>query len=171
MVKALGIGCILISSAAAGLTVYRNVQTQRQQLALLLRLMEQFQRELSFHLTPIPTLFFETGGGKGEGVEGLFTKIGDYLSQKDGCTLQYAFSNALQNTQKLNLPTGVHTLLLDFSKEFGKLGIEESISGMEKTIYYLKEEQNRLCAFSRDRLKCVVTLLLCTGLALAVILI
>ena len=150
MLKLIGLSLILTASSAMGLGLARTVRRQQAQTLALIDALLRI-REAA--------------------VAAFFSGLAGSLSAADTCTVGYACRQALRRTEGLCIPAGVRTALMSLFDTLGKYDLDGNLQALDLALGRLREEARQLQGSAAARCKTYVTLGVCTGLAVAVILI
>ena len=132
-----------------GLGLARTVRRQQAQTLAFIDAVLRIRHELQYRLTPLPDVFLAA----------------------DTCTVGYACRQALRRTEGLCIPAGVRTALMSLFDTLGKYDLDGNLQALDLALGRLREEARQLQGSAAARCKTYVTLGVCTGLAVAVILI
>ena len=143
---------------------------QAQTLALIDALL-RIRHELQYRLTPLPEIFAALGGSRNREIADFFSCLASMLSAQQTCTLSYACRQALAQTHGLSLSSAARGTLLSLFDSLGKYDLEGSVQALDLALSRLREEARTLQNGAAARCRTYLTLGVCTGLAVAVILI
>ena len=150
-----------------GLGLARTVRRQQAQTLAFIDAVLRIRHELQYRLTPLPDVFLALQESREAAVAAFFSGLAGSLSAADTCTVGYACRQALRRTDGLCIPTGVRTALMSLFDTLGKYNLDGNLQALGR----LREEARQLQGSAAARCKTYVTLGVCTGLAVAVILI
>ena len=131
----------------------------------------RIRHELQYRLTPLPDVFLALQESREAAVAAFFSGLAGSLSAADTCTVGYACRQALRRTEGLCIPAGVRTALMSLFDTLGKYDLDGNLQALDLALGRLREEARQLQGSAAARCKTYVTLGVCTGLAVAVILI
>lgn len=154
-----------------GLGLARTVRRQQAQTLAFIDAVLRIRHELQYRLTPLPDVFLALQESREAAVAAFFSGLACSLSAADTCTVGYACRQALRRTEGLCIPTGVRTALMSLFDTLGKYDLDGNLQALDLALRRLREEARQLQGSAAARCKMYVTLGVCTGLAVAVILI
>lgn len=170
MLKLLGTVFVVAASAFVGFGFAANVRSQAQQLEALLGAMDYMKSEISCRLTPLPELFYLLSRSGGKAVGAFFGRCAALLTQNPGASLQGVFLEAMKQTPQLAFSKQTRQTLLELALQLGKFDAAGTAGALDLASARLRHELQILDAHRRERCRSYETLGICTGLALAVIL-
>ena len=171
MLKLIGLSLILAASGAVGAGLAGTVRRQQAQTLALIDALLRIRHELQYRLTPLPEIFAALGGSRNREIAEFFSRLAALLSSAQTCTVGYACRQALRRTERLCIPAGVRTALMSLFDTLGKYDLDGNLQALDLALGRLREEARQLQGSAAARCKTYVTLGVCTGLAVAVILI
>ena len=171
MLKLIGLSLILAASGAVGAGLAGTVRRQQAQTLALIAALLRIRHELQYRLTPLPEIFAALGGSRNREIAEFFSRLAALLSSAQTCTVGYACRQALRRTEGLCIPAGVRTALMSLFDTLGKYDLDGNLQALDLALGRLREEARQLQGSAAARCKTYVTLGVCTGLAVAVILI
>lgn len=154
-----------------GLGLARTVRRQQAQTLAFIDAVLRIRHELQYRLTPLPEIFAALGGSRNREIAEFFSRLAALLSSAQTCTVGYACRQALRRTEVLCIPAGVRTALMSLFDTLGKYDLDGNLQALDLALGRLREEARQLQGSAAARCKTYVTLGVCTGLAVAVILI
>ncbi len=143
---------------------------QAQTLALIDALL-RIRHELLYRLTPLPEIFTVLSGSRNCEIADFFSQLASMLSSMQACTVSYACRKAFAQTRGLCLSSAARDTLLSLFDSLGKYDTEGSVQAIDLALSRLREEAKALQSGAAARCRTYLTLGICTGLAMAVILI
>lgn len=170
MLKLIGLSLILTASTVAGLRLAAVVKRQQTQTLALIDAVLRIRHELQCRLTPLPEIFCALQAGRETAISAFFTELSQTLAAGSGCTVSYACRRALTKTQGLCLPAAVRQTLLSLFDTLGLYDLEGNLQVLDLALTRLREQAAALRAEAPGRCRSFVTLGVCTGLAVAVVL-
>ena len=171
MLKLIGLSLILAASGAVGAGLAGTVKRQQAQTLALIDALLRIRHELQYRLTPLPEIFSALGGGRNREIADFFSRFAAGLSSAQTCTVGYACRRALAQTHGLCLSGTARGTLLSLFDSLGKYDLDGSVQALDLALSRLREEAKALQSGAAARCKTYLTLGICTGLAVAVILI
>ena len=171
MLKLIGLSLILAASGAVGAGLAGTVKRQQAQTLALIDALLRIRHELQYRLTPLPDIFAALGSGRNREIADFFSRFAAGLSSARTCTVGYACRQALAQTRGLCLSGATRGTLLSLFDSLGKYDLEGSVQALDLALSRLREEAKTLQSGAAARCRTYLTLGICTGLAVAVILI
>ena len=171
MLKLIGLSLILTASGAVGAGLAGTVKRQQAQTLALIDALLRIRHELQYRLTPLPDIFAALGSGRNRESADFFSRFAAGLSSARTCTVGYACRQALAQTRGLCLSGATRGTLLSLFDSLGKYDLEGSVQALDLALSRLREEAKTLQSGAAARCRTYLTLGICTGLAVAVILI
>ena len=133
--------------------------------------MLRIRHELQYRLTPLPDVFRVLQESREAAVAAFFSALSGSLAAAESCTVGYACRQALRRTEGLCIPVGARTALMSLFDTLGKYDLEGNLQALDLALSRLREEARQLQSSAAARCRTYVTLGVCTGLAVAVVLI
>lgn len=161
-------GAILVVAASAGfsVTMAASCRQEEQSLRHLIRSLEFMSCELSYRQTPLPQLCRKTSASTDGIISALFLALGQALERQTAPDAEGCMTEVLE---QVSLPPVIHRLLRELGSTLGCFdlpgqlrGIEGVISSAEQALRHHREEKG-------SRLRSYQTLAMCTGAALAIL--
>lgn len=171
MLKLIGLSLILTASGAVGAGLAGAVRRQQAQTLALIDALLRIRHELQYRLTPLPEIFAALDSSRNREIADFFSCLASMLSSAQTCTLSYACRQALAQTHGLSLSSAARGTLLSLFDSLGKYDLEGSVQALDLALSRLREEARMLQSGAAARCRTYLTLGVCTGLAVAVILI
>lgn len=131
----------------------------------------RIRHELQYRLTPLPEIFAALGSSRNPETAEFFSQLGAMLASAQSCTVGFACRHALAHTRGLCLSGAARGTLLSLFDALGKYDLEGNLQVLELALSRLREEAKALRNSAPSRCRTYLTLGICTGLAVAVILI
>lgn len=154
-----------------GLGLARTVRRQQTQTVALIDALLRLRHELQYRLTPLPDAFAVLGGMPNREVAAFFSGMSERLQSSRTCTVGYACRKAMERTSGLQLTAGTHSALLALFDALGRYDLEGNLQVLELALERLRAEARMIQSGSRARCRTYISLAVCTGLAIAVILV
>ena len=165
------IGAILIvaSCSGCGFAIAAGKRREEKLICQLIRILQYMERELQYHLTPLPELC-RMAAGETQGIlntvfMNLYREL-NWQRQPDAGSCMYA---AIQRSGEI--PAKVRRLLVQLGHTLGRFDLPGQLQGIQSI---QKRCENTLRNIQKNRdeqLRSYQTLGLCAGVALAIILI
>lgn len=165
------IGCILIIFGAGGFGIGKTVRFYRQmrQLNELIAALEILKCEMNYTLLPLPELCRLTAERTGGMAEAFLREYADRL--EEGLPRTKAVQAALEDTSALCVPNDAQMAILEL---FGNLG-RYDLDGENRLLDLTQKRLNKTLKTCEEERKPLVkgyaALGICTGIALAILLI
>ena len=169
MLKILGLLCVVGSASAVGFGFAAGVRRQAEQLRALQTALGQMKSETAYRMTPLPELLSQVGADTDGAVGALFSRCALELRRRTS-TVQFAMQTALAHTPGLSLPQSARRALLALSGALGKFDVDGQCRAIDLARSRVDEALEDVELASRARCRSYRTLGMCTGLAIAVIL-
>ena len=167
MIRFLGAGCIAFGSTAFGFAMAAASRREEEQLRLLVRVLEFMSCELSYRLTPLSGLCREAAGmGRGPVVE-FFLDLARLLEQQTEPDVQGCVRSIME---KQEFYGELHRLLTELGSTLGRFDLPGQLRGLEAAIRSAEESLRRVREGAPERRRSYQTLGLCTGAAMAILL-
>ena len=171
MLKTIGMILILIASGTVGFGMARTVRRQQVQTVVLIDALLRLRHELQYRLTPLPDAFALLRVlPKREGAA-FCSAMSARLQAARPCPDGYACRRAMAQTGGLQLTAGTRSALLALFDALGRYDLEGNLQMLELALDRLRAEARTIQSGSRARCKTYISLAVCTGLAIAVILV
>ena len=154
-----------------GLGLARTVRRQQAQTLAFIDAVLRIRHELQYRLTPLPDVFLALQESREAAVAAFFSGLAGSLSAADTCTVGYACRRAMAQTGGLQLTAGTRSALLALFDALGRYDLEGNLQMLELALDRLRAEARTIQSGSRARCKTYISLAVCTGLAIAVILV
>lgn len=169
--KLVGVLFVVISAASVGFRFSYAVRQRCSLLGQLILALRLLKNELSSHGTPVPEAFgFVAAVTKGSAAD-YFSAAAKQMNQKRWMMPEKALELAADKLKELSADDPVRTVLRDFASCIGRFELESQLNGIENVAARL-EELRRLSEQEKTlRCRTYRALGLCTGLALAILLV
>lgn len=170
MLKMIGLSMILAASSAMGLRLAATAKRQQTQTLALIDAILRLRHELQCSLTPLPQAFSLLSRSENREIGAFFGNIATRVQCADGCAVGFACRRALTKTAGLCLPEAARQALISLFDTLGKYDLEGNLQALDLALSRLREQARTLRDQVRGRCRTYLTLGVCTGLAVAVIL-
>lgn len=165
------VGAILILAACGGtgFTISANTRKEEAVLQQLCFSMEYMKSELQYHLTPLPQLCRQTAKHSGGILRKLYQTLAVTLEQQ-----KYPEASDCMRITLGALPEFPHsarTVCQELGRSLGELDLHGQLRGLDHACKICQRKQAQLEKGREQRLRSYQTLGLCTGAALAILLI
>lgn len=171
MIRLLGAILVTVGGAASGLGLAWQVKRTQRQLGGLITAVEQLQNELQFRLLPVGQLFAVLGRTAEGEVGRLFQLAADKMAADPALAALQAVQRAMDELPALSLGQEGRQTLLELASSLGRYDLEGQCRAIALAQRRLTMQYDRLCAEKSGRCRSYGVLGVCTGLALAIILI
>ena len=167
--KWIGALLIIAGSGAFGLALCAGHRAEEETLLKLIRALDYMACELQFRLTPLPELCRLAGQECTGVVSAVLTDLSTELEMGDeplvsGCMKRVLFTVA-------DIPKFTRQNLILLGETLGRFDLEGQKSGLDAVRSACRRDLEELRRNRENRLRSYQTLTLCTGAALAIILI
>lgn len=168
MLKLLGAICVVVSCGGFGFSVAFRHRMDEKTLRQLLSSLDYLENELLYRLTPLPSLCRKTAdlcpGKTGD----FYRKLASELEGQASPNVEICFRHALASS---NLPPETAAVLENLGTSLGKFDLEGQIRGIIAVREQGKLVLSRMERDGIQRIRSYQTLGICTGAALAIILV
>lgn len=169
MIRWIGAICIVAGSGFIGLFyILEHFKTTRmiRQLVIATKYIE---RELRYRQLAVPELLLNTADYCGGILKQLFTKLVDRINMQQDFDISASMDIIIQDQSFL--PEPVKELLRIWSKGFGHFDLQGQLEGLEEFSVECKSRLETLTQEQGVKMRSYQTLALCTGAAVAILLI
>lgn len=165
------IGAVMILSGCGwfGFSMAASHRNREQGLRQLIRAAEFMECELQFRQTDIPQLCFLTSNSLTGELQNVFSEVGELLEEQACCDVSECICRVLQRHP--NLPEGIDLHLMELGRNLGKFDLNGQLVSLRSVQRECELERRALAENRESRLRSYQTLGLCTGAALAILLI
>lgn len=170
MIRLLGAGMIVLSSACVGFGAASGVRRQCAQLEGFLWALDAMKSEMSCRLTPLAELFGALGACPQPDVGAFFTAAGRELTTPPGCSLPVSFKRALNAAPELKIGQQGVQALYALAVNLGKFDLQAQLTAIDACAGRISAALKTLQEQKRARCRSYETIAICAGLALAVVL-
>lgn len=165
--KILGAVCILCACGGFGFRIAAMHRYQTKMLRQILNILDLFESELNYRLTPLPELCRKAADGTSSVLKCIFDSLATELNRKLSPNAEQCLQTVLQS--EVFLPEAIDDVLFMLCKSLGKYDLQGQLRGIEST----RLECQRLLQIHTQnqdvRLRSYQTLGLCAGAALAIL--
>lgn len=164
------IGAVLIIAGCGGFgfSLAAGHRHQERSLRRLLRILDFMTSELHFHATPLPQLCVSAAKLYDKPESLVFSRLGDSLESHESPEVALCMESVLTEVQ---LPTETREILRQVGMTLGRFDLEGQLKGLEEGRELCRRQLDALGENRDTRLRNYQTLSLCTGAALAILLI
>ncbi len=170
MLKVMGAALVLLCSGAVGFGFAGDLHAQIAQMSALITALENLKGEIEARRTPLPAALMMLAGSENGQIGAFFKLCADNLLRENRSSPYLAIRYALDKCKGLMLSKQTRLTLLSFGMSLGKIDAESQISAVMLASSRLEQELGSLQKQAPARTKSYRTIGVCTGLALAVIL-
>lgn len=153
-----------------GLRLAATAKKQQTQTLALIDATLRLRHELQYNLTPLPEVFELLSRAANREIGAFFGNIAARVQRVEGCAVGFACRRSLAKTPGLCLPEGTRQTLMSLFDTLGKYDLEGNLQAIDLALSRLREQARGLHDSVRARCRTYLTLGVCTGLAVAVIL-
>lgn len=170
MLKTAGAVLILLSSGAVGFGFANDIRRQMQQLTALISSFEMLKGEIETRRTPLPAALMLLSSSENREIGQFYKLCAENLIYEYQTSPYLAIKYGLENCRGLMISKQARLALLSFGMSLGKLDADSQISAVLLIKSRLEQELDFMQSQAAARAKSYRTIGVCTGLALAVIL-
>lgn len=166
-----GIGAILIIAGCSGFGI-SLASASRREVRLLQSLIEaitHMENELQYSLSPLPDLCRQTGHSVSGAIRDVFLNLARELDWQVSPDVQICMHEALARSPRL--PSSVHQRFLQLGSTLGRFDLSGQIKELEAIQLSCQQTLLSLSQNQDSRLRSLQTLGICTGAALAILLV
>lgn len=171
MIQLIGAALVTAGGAAAGLGMAGQVRRTIRQLETLSAALEQLENELQYRLLPVGQLFAVLGERTQDEIGSLFRLSSEKMAQDRTLPALQAVSRSMDELPELSLGQEGAKTLLELAAALGRYDLEGQCRAIALARRRLAAQYDRLLADKSSRCRSYGVLGICTGLALAIILI
>lgn len=164
------IGAVLIIAGCGGFGFSLAAAHRREEKSLqcVLRILDFMASELHFHGSPLPELCRSASSLCRNSVGQVFSAVADELERCESPEVGTCVHAALEEA---GLPPGTTEMLRHLGDSLGRFDLEGQLKGLEESRNLCRRQLDALQENRDSRLRNYQTLSLCTGAALAILLI
>ena len=167
--KWIGALLIIAGSGGFGVALCAGHRAEEETLRKLIRALDYMACELQFRLTPLPELCSMAGRESTGIVKKVLSNLATELEMGDDAEVSGAMGRVLQSVGDMPGRTRENLQLL--GETLGRFDLEGQKSGLDAVRSACRRDLEELNRDRENRLRSYQTLALCTGAALAIILI
>ena len=169
MLRLIGAGLILLACGCFGFSLAAGYRKEETALHQIIGALEYMEWELQYRLTPLPELCRRTGNQAHGMVKHIFLALAEELEQQMLPDAASCMDTVL--SQNTNLSGKVRSVLHDLGSCLGCFDLPGQLQGLSSCRQRCMEELCLLQTNKENRLRSYQMLGVCTGLALAILLI
>ena len=166
--KVIGALLIIAGSSCFGFSLAVSHKADIKALRQLILILEYMKSELQYRLTPLPQLCRQAAGESSGVMRELFTKLWKELENQIAPDVNVCMNAAIAQCGGLPMYTGECVNML--GQTLGRFDLQGQISGLDSVRQACHVKLEALEADKEARLRSYQTLCLCTGAALAILL-
>lgn len=166
MIRIIGACCILAGCGGFGFAMAAASRREEEQLRLLLKSLELMSCELSYRLTPLPTLCRSAAEGARGLVAAFFLELARALERQTAPDVQVCVYDILS---RLEPPKELRRILSELGGTLGRFDLPGQLRGLESAIRSAEMALRRIQDGAADRRRSWQTLGLCAGAAMAIL--
>ncbi len=165
------IGALLIISGCGGYGFLLSLRDIREIASLkeLIRILEFMAWELQFQMTPLPEVCLHAGNQVSGPVGEAFTQLSEELETNLHNDVSNCMDLVLQNLS--GLPERTKDAMILLGQSLGRFDLNGQLKGLEAVRNTCMQELSEMEANKQQRMHTYQTLGLCTGAALAILLV
>lgn len=168
--KLLGAALVVLASCVVGFGFAGSVRAQMRQMEALLAAVTTMKSEIIYRMTPLEALLDILCHAQDPVIGDFFENWKDTLYHGEYTTVQRALHQAVRKTEGLDLTDETVQTLDVLAGSLGKSDVEGQCAAIDLALEQLRLQLQYLQADSHRRVRSYRTISVCTGLALAVIL-
>lgn len=163
------IGVVLVLAGASSFGIGKAIQFYRQsrQLREFCHALEILKCEMNYSLAPLPQLCRISAKRAGGTAEAYFNQYAQALDE--GLPRTKAGQRAMENTKSLTLPDDAKMALLELCDSLGRYELEGENNLLQLTAHRLRTASERCESEKKPLAKSYAALSVCTGIALAIL--
>jgi len=142
----------------------RDVKLLRQ----LINALQEMEWELKYRMTDLPSLCRIAGDAAGGMLRTIFAELADRLENREVVDISGCLNGILQQKDP---PRVIRRNLKQLGQSLGRFELEGQLQGLQAVRQQCRKDLKRLEEGSSQRMRNYQTLALCTGAALAILLI
>ena len=166
--RLIGVLCILIGSGAVGFRLASSHRREIRYLRMLSTVLVHMISELNYRVTPLPRLCRIAAREATGCLQKVFNALSEELEGQISPDAKRCMQAAVQSVR--DLPACTRSTLLYMGDNFGRFDLEGQISGLKSVCKFCDEQLQALENNKDARLRSYQTLGLCSGAALAIVL-
>lgn len=171
MLKGIGALCIVLSTSFVGFGFAGGVRRQARQLTAVLEALGYLKGEIMYRRTPLAQVLALLPAAVSDAAVGAFFRSCARQMQTDRTrSVQSAMRAALSDTPQLALSQAAQQTLLTLGASLGQFDLDGQCRAIELASARLEAQLSRLEQGRGARCRSYVTIGICAGLAVAVIL-
>jgi len=167
----IGFICIVLASSSVGFGYARAIQCQAAQLKELLNALCYMKNEILYRMTPLPELFDALANLQKSAVGLFFSLCSDSMKRERTLPISGIFKNAAEKCRGLCISPETRQALLGLGMALGRFDVDGQCRAIELAEKRLQQELNALEQNQRARCRGYEAIGICTGLAVAIVLI
>lgn len=166
MIRIIGACCIFAGCGGFGFSMAAASRREEEQLRILLQSLEFMSCELSYRMTPLPSLCRGAAQGQRGMVPAFFRELAKELEKQTAPDVQVCVYEVLQ---RLEPSPELRRLLSELGATLGRFDLPGQLRGLEAAIRSAEDALRRLRDGAADRRRSYQTLGLCAGAAMAIL--
>lgn len=166
MLRLMGAGCIVAGSGAFGFSMAAASRREERELKELLGALEFLSCELSYRLTPLPSLCRGAAEGRSGAVGTFFLELAKELEKQTEPDVQGCVRGVLSG---MSLTGSTGRLLRELGQSLGRFDLPGQLRGLEMSIRETELALRTIREGAPERRRSWQTLGLCVGAALAIL--
>lgn len=168
-VKIWGAVFILLGSGAFGYSLVRGVHREEKMLYMLSHTLRWMECELRYHLTPLPDLCAEAAQQTGGWLRHILEDLSQALNYQMAADAKSCMHSILRAND--GIPTRIKQLLCLLGSSLGRFDLSGQLEGLQEVQAACALELETIRNGQQQRMKNCLTLSLCAGAAVVILLI
>ena len=165
-----GIVLVVLSAGSVGFRIALALKKRCRLLRQLIAALQLMKNEIAVCATPLPQAFALMAVAVDGPLEQLFSAVAREMDRNRFLTPLMAVRQALQEIPELPEGDAAQQTLLELAARLGRYDIESQLQGIDLALLRLTEELHKAEQERGTRSKTYQTLGICTGLAVAILL-
>lgn len=167
-VKVYGAVLILLGSGAFGYSLVRGVQREKAMLRMLSHTLKWMECELRYHITPLPDLCAEAAEQTGNWLRHILKDLSRALERQTAPDADGCMGIVLQSYEEI--PVRIRRLLSLLGSSLGRFDLSGQLEGLQEVQATCALELEAIRSGREQRMKNYVTISLCAGAAVVILL-
>jgi len=169
MIKILGVTFIIVGCSSIGFIMAGNLSQEITAVRNLIANLEYWKNAISYHHTPLPELCMLTHSMDRSVIGEYFGRLGEQLNKLGEIDATQCTVNALSLCPEM--PPSCRRLLQALGRSLGKFDMSGQLQEINAVLEVARDTLTTLLSSQDSRIKCYKTLGICTGVAIAILII